>query len=138
MPMNEPNYIYKSALAVIRDRKLLLVRSYYNETAFYTLGGTIEDGESEIECLKREVKEEIATDLNENSLSFLEEFSGPAHGKENTIVNIKLYEGELMGNPTPSSEIAEIRYFDSTIEEKHITDLTRQIIGWLNHKNYID
>lgn len=130
--------IRKVALAVFKDRKVMMVRSRQNESVFYTLGGKIEDGESDEDCLLREVKEEINCTIGPELPTFLHEFETVAHGHENVMLNIRLYSGELLGKPHPSSEIVEIAYFDSTAEENHITIMGKAIVDWLKENNYID
>lgn len=133
----KPTVIYKTALAVFKDKKMLLVRTSKNAEVFFTLGGKIEPGETELESLHREVKEEVSAAINPDSLVYLREFETPAYGRENTLVNIKLYTGELLDDPQPSSEVVEVCYFNSTIPEKHLTDMTRQILPWLKEQGYI-
>jgi 8-oxo-dGTP diphosphatase len=101
--VSEPTVIYKTALAVFKDKKMIMVRNDQNDEVFYTLGGKIEPGETGIECLEREIKEEAGTTILPGSLTFLQEFQAPAHGRENTFVNIQLYEGQLVDEPKPSS-----------------------------------
>ena len=67
------NIINKVALAIFKDKKMLQVRSKKHPEVFFTLGGKPEAGESEIEALKREVKEEIDCEIEEGSLKFLTE-----------------------------------------------------------------
>jgi 8-oxo-dGTP diphosphatase len=136
--MQTPTIIYKTALAVFKNKKMIMVRTTKNAEVFYTLGGKIEEGESGIDCLNREVKEEAGVEIVKNSLNFLHEFEAPAYGRENTLVNIKLYEGKLVGEPTPSSEVVEIKYFDSTVDKKHLTDITLDMFSWLKAQSYID
>lgn len=131
--------IQKVALAVFKDGKLLQVRSRKQEKVFFTLGGKIEKGESDIECLKREVKEEVGCELEESSLNFLQEFEDVAHGKDGGLVNIRLYEGKLIGVPKPSSEIAEIGYFDSSSDKKNLSTIAqRTIFPYLKAHGYIN
>jgi 8-oxo-dGTP pyrophosphatase MutT (NUDIX family) len=129
--------INKVALAVIQDKKILMARSRKNKAVFYTLGGKVEANESDIECLVREVKEEIGVEINIDSLIFLGSFQASAHDKIDTIINIKLYTGSLLGVPKPSGEVEEIAFFDSTIDKKHLTDLTERVFTFLKDKNYI-
>lgn len=68
----------------------------------------------------------------------MHQFEAPAYGKENTFVNIQLYEGELEGEPTPSSEIVEIAYFDTTTDPKRLTPITLQMFEWLKQQGYIN
>lgn len=130
--------IYKVALAVFKDKKMLQVRSKKHPEVFFTLGGKIETGESELECLKREVKEEIDCDIDEASINFLTEFEDVAHSKGGDLVNIKMYEGKLIGTPKPTSEIAEIGYFDSNSDKKHLSTIAqRTIFPWLKAHGFI-
>lgn len=131
--------IKKVALAVFKDKKLLQVRSAKNPEVFFTLGGKPEEGESDIEALKREVKEEINCDIDESSISFLTEFEDIAHGKEEAMLKIRMYEGGLIGTPKPSSEIAEIGYFDTNSDKKNLSTIAqRTIFPWLKSHGYID
>lgn len=117
---------------------MLQVRSKKHPEVFFTLGGKIEEGETEIEALKREVKEEISCDIDEPSLKFLHEFEDIAHGKDGLAVNIRMYEGKLIGTPKPASEIAEIGYFDTHSDKKHLSTIAqRTIFPWLRQHGYI-
>lgn len=131
--------IYKVALAVFKDKKMLQVRSKKHPEVFFTLGGKLEEGESDLDCLKREVKEEINCDIDPDSIKFLKEFEDVGHDKEGVLVNIRMYEGELIGTPSPSSEIAEIGYFDSNSDKKHLSVIAqRTIFPWLKEHGYIN
>lgn len=118
---------------------MLQVRTKKNPLVFYTLGGKIEEGEDDIACLKREVREEIGCQIKESSIKFLTEFEDIAHGKEERLVNIRMYEGELVGEPQPSSEIEEIGYFDTNSDKKHLSTIAqRTIFPWLKKHGYIN
>lgn len=60
--MNKPHIIYKTALAVFKDKRMMMVREAENEVVYFTPGGTIEEGETGVECLHRELKEELHYD----------------------------------------------------------------------------
>ncbi len=131
--------IKKVALAVFKDKKILQVRTNKQPDVFYTLGGKIEKGESEIDCLKREVKEEIGCEVDENSIQFLTEFEDIAHGKGETMLNIRMYQGELIGEPEPSSEVVEIDYFDTRSDKKNLSTIgQRTIFPWLKEHGFIN
>jgi 8-oxo-dGTP diphosphatase len=131
--------INKVALAVFIKKKLLMVRPNTNEKVFLCLGGTVESGESDAECLVREIEEEISCKMDVESLEFLAEFEDWAHGRENTKVNIKLYKGNLIGNPKPLSEIVEIDYFDSKTDKKYLSAIAlNQMFPWLKQNGYIN
>ena len=130
--------IKKAALAVFKDGKILLVRSSKETEIFYTLGGKIKEKESDIGCLKREIFEELRCSIDEQSLQFLHEFLGPAHGYENSLLNIRLYQGKLKGEPKVSSEVFEIGYFDSS-DKNHLSEIAQnQIFPWLKKNGFIN
>ncbi len=130
--------IRKVALAVFKEKKLLQVRSKSQESVFFTLGGKIEKGESDIDCLKREVREEIGCGIDESSVMFLTEFEDIAHDKGGALVNIRMYGGKLVGDPKPSSEVVEIGYFDTRSDKKHLSTIAqRTIFPWLKKQGYI-
>ena len=137
--MSNPKIIEKIGLLVFKDKKFLMVRSHKNEEVFYLLGGKIDKDESDIECIKREVKEEINCDVDETGITFLNEFQDVAHGKENTLLKIRVYKGELIGHPKASSEIAEVGWFDSNSPKKHFSEVAqRKYLPWLRNNGYIN
>lgn len=130
--------IYKVALAVFKDKKMLQVRTGKQDEVFYTLGGKIEGGESDIECLKREVREELCCEVDEKSLKFLHTFEDVAHGDQ-AVLNLRMYEGKLLGEPKPSSEIVEIGWFDTKSNPKNLSVIAkRTIFPWLKRYGYIN
>lgn len=129
--------IKKAALAYFKNGKMLQVRDNKQDKVFYTLGGNIEIGESDIECLKREAKEEVGCEIEEGSLRFLKEFQGVAHG--GGILNVRLYAGNLVGEPKPLSEIVEIGYFDTQSDPKNLSLIAQKVIfPWLKKQGYIN
>ena len=131
--------INKIALAVISKKKVLMVRSSDQEEVFYTLGGKIKEGELDLDCLKREVWEEVGCKIDEDSVKFLTVFEDVAHGKDETLLNLRFYEGKLLGEPKPSSEIVEIGWFDTKSDKKHLSLIAqRTIFPWLRDRGYIN
>lgn len=131
--------IIKVALASFRNKKILLVRTAEQKNIFYTLGGKPKTGENDLDCLKREVWEEVGVGIDESSLKFLTEFEDVAHGKKDTLLKIRLYEGKLIGKPKPSGEIVEIGYFDSMSDKIHLSEIAqRKIFPWLKKHGYIE
>lgn len=130
--------IHKVALAVFKGKKMLQVRTGKQEKVFYTLGGKIEEGESDIDCLKREVLEEIGCEVNESSLRYLTTFEDIAHG-DLAMLHLRMYEGKLIGAPKPNSEIVEIGYFDTNSDPKNLSVIAkRTIFPWLKKHGYIN
>ena len=133
------NVIKKIGFAIFKDKKILLARSHKNAEVFYLIGGKIEEGEGDAECLVREVKEETGSEVVVQSLKFLTECNGPADGKENTFLQMRVYTGEYLNEPMPSREIAELRYFDTTADPKQVSVTAReQVFPWLKDNGYIN
>lgn len=72
---------------------------------FILPGGSIESGESDMECLKREIKEEMATEVDAEQVALIGEYVDVAAGDPTKDVMIRLYQGSLLGEPKPSMEI---------------------------------
>jgi 8-oxo-dGTP diphosphatase len=97
------------ALAHLRDRKLLLVRSS-GKKGFYLPGGKPEPGESDLAALAREIKEELACSIS--NVVYCTTTTAQAYAKpEGIVVHVRTYRGDLEGIPRPASEVVEIRYF---------------------------
>jgi len=99
------------ALAHISGRKLLLVRGS-GKDGFYLPGGKPEPGESDLATLTREIKEELDCIVDPSTVRYLTTTIAQAFGKPAGVqVAVKTYTAELRGEPRPTSEIVELRYF---------------------------
>lgn len=111
--------IDKPSLINIRERKVLMVRSF-GKDLFYIPGGKRERNETVIECLVREVPEEVRARVRMDTLKELFVFEDEAHGKpKGTLIRFTCIFAELEGDIVPSSEIEEARYFGS--EDRALT-----------------
>ena len=100
--------IDKVAFLYLQDGKILSTRSK-GKDKYYIPGGKREVGETDIETLVREVKEELSVDIIESSAKFYGVFEAQAHGKaEGVIVKMTCYTAEYTGELKADSEIAEI------------------------------
>jgi len=91
------------AAIIIKDNKLLLVKGADKYKEYWTPGGKLEPGETEIECLKRELMEEL--NLTLMSHNFFREYRTKTAYQENGMTQNKVYIVEVSGNPNPSREI---------------------------------
>jgi len=108
--------IYKIAGIVIRNKELLVTREK-GEIMFFALGGKMEQGETELECLQRELSEEInCKPINPKQF---QTFEGPAHNSKQSI-RISCYFCEIEGEMKPGHEIEEIAWIDKNYKEKGI------------------
>jgi|SRR3989344_2024877 len=93
---------------IIQDGKLLLlVGKGYSE--LWTPGGKRNEGESDEDCLRRELKEEISVDLIESK--FFKEYSGSSfyHPEKKTIG--RYYIVKIKGKIKANAEIKNIVWF---------------------------
>ncbi|MFJ3032285.1 HAD-IA family hydrolase [Rothia terrae] len=128
--------IQKSALVTVRDGKLLVARSYGKDT-FYVPGGKIETDETAEQALEREVQEELATKLVEESAVELGVFTGQAHGKrEGKQVNLHAFAAVLEGSPQASEEIEELRWVGAA-EAEQVSSAGQLILADLAKKSVV-
>ena len=71
-------------------------------------GGKIVACEDNLECLSREVMEELGCQLKLDNLCFLGEFTAAAANETDALVVAQIYRGQLQGDPVPSNEIEQI------------------------------
>jgi 8-oxo-dGTP diphosphatase len=103
-----PTAIDKVAWILVRDRSVLSTRSIGKDT-YYLPGGKREAGEADLECLSREIREELSVELVGDTARSLGEFTAQAHGHaRGTSVTMRCYECEFVGELKPAAEIAEI------------------------------
>jgi uncharacterized protein (TIGR00730 family) len=100
------------ALAWVRVERgrLLAVRSA-GKTAFYLPGGKREPGESDVEALRREVKEEVTVSLVPGTVVPVGTFRAAAHDyPPGTQVELACYAAEFEGEIRASAEIDEVAW----------------------------
>jgi 8-oxo-dGTP diphosphatase len=123
--------IDKVGLLLIRDHKLLLCRKARGTQFLILPGGKREAGESSLECLARELHEELG-DVEAIAPEFVGVYQHVAAGEAGKHVRIELYRAELTGSPSAQSEIAELVWFSPqgdwstvspSIAEKILPDL---------------
>lgn len=101
-------------LILNEDATLFLVcepgDAYHNKKVQQYLmpGGQLEE-DSEIECLNREIKEELDCGIDMDSIKYIDTYEDAAADPGRDVM-IKLYQGNLIGEPKPSSEIGALRW----------------------------
>jgi 8-oxo-dGTP diphosphatase len=132
----------KVGLLAVRDGKILLCRKKHTTSLLILPGGCREPGESALDCLSRELREELG-DVMVTGVELVGVYTDRAAGAEAgppKTVRIELYRGELTGEPVARSEIAELVWFDEgdnrdqvapSIANKILPDLlARGILQW--------
>lgn len=90
------------AAMIIKDCKLLLVKTNkYKE--YWTPGGKLEEGESEVECLRRELSEELNVKLT--SAQFFKKYVSKSFYDKNAITINVAYTANISGEPKVGKEI---------------------------------
>jgi 8-oxo-dGTP diphosphatase len=111
--------ILKIGLAVTDAERLLVVRKK-GSPSYILPGGKPEDGEDDIQALEREIDEELGCRLNSATIVFLGCFSDAAADMVNTTVTVRLYTGQLVGEPSPHSEIEKLKWFCPNAESRSV------------------
>jgi 8-oxo-dGTP diphosphatase len=109
--------IHKAAGILIKDRKLLLGKSF-NKDVFIAPGGRIEEGETAKQALVRELREEFQIETNEEDFQYFDTFEAKAAGAEDKIVRMEVYiVKQRSGEPTADNEVEEILWMTSDIPD---------------------
>ncbi len=130
--------IHKIAAMVIQDNKFIMVRKFGKDT-WTSLGGRIEEGETEEECLLREIKEEVNCDAK--ILRKLGDFSDKA-AFDDAMIKLSVYLVELIGTPEIiDNELEEFMFIGKNYAEEGIK-LTKvmksQVIPHMIKENLLD
>jgi 8-oxo-dGTP pyrophosphatase MutT (NUDIX family) len=100
--------IDKVAWIYIKDKKILSTLSF-GKSKYYIPGGKRETGESDEDCLKREIEEELSVQLVDNTIRYFDTFQAQADAqKEGVIVQMRCYFSEYTGEIEPSHEIQSV------------------------------
>jgi len=118
------------AAALIDDGAggMLLVRKAGTEW-FMQAGGKIEEGESAVRTLCRELAEEIGLVLEDQNVSHLGTYAAPAANEAGHIVEAEIFHVRVRHDPVARSEIEEAVWVDQvTAAAMPLAPLTRDHI----------
>jgi 8-oxo-dGTP diphosphatase len=105
--------IVVSALALVRDRRLLMVTARGRDV-LYLPGGKVEPGETGAEAVVREALEEVSVTLDPATVRALFTVSEQAHGEPaGRQVEMTLYAAETTDEPRPAAEVGAISWVTS-------------------------
>jgi 8-oxo-dGTP pyrophosphatase MutT (NUDIX family) len=129
----------KVGLLAVRNNHILLCRKKAGTSRLILPGGCFEPGETDQECLQRELIEELGP-VELAKAEYIGTYQDQAAGGDNKTVRIELYRGDLVGEPVANSEIATLVWFGSeddrtelspSIRNKILPDLIRRgLLNW--------
>ena len=101
--------VIRIVAALVRDStgRVLLVRKRGTK-AFMQPGGKLQDSESHLSALGRELSEELDSSMEPASAVYLGTFTAPAANEKGCVVEAALYSVKLTAAVRTSSEIDEI------------------------------
>jgi len=133
--------IYKAAGIIIKDRKLLIERSYGKDT-FMAPGGKLETGETPRQAVIRELKEEFQLEIKDQDLEEFGTFYAEAAGSHNKGRQLRMdvFMIKKFGNVQPDSEVEEIRWITSDIpKDIQVGSIfAHEVVPRLKAQNLID
>jgi DNA polymerase III epsilon subunit-like protein/8-oxo-dGTP pyrophosphatase MutT (NUDIX family) len=108
-----PQAVLRIAAAIVTDHdgRCLLVRKV-GTSAFMQAGGTLEPGESAVDALARELREELDLELDESTAEYLGVFRAEAANEPHTVVSAAVFAVEASAQIEAHGEIEELLWID--------------------------
>lgn len=123
--------INKAGVLIIKDSNFLVCRKKDETSKLIMPGGSIEMGENPEECVAREVHEELGDEVELSELRYVGTYEDSAAYDDPSIkktVQIILYRGKIKGEPIPSSEIAELIWFNPQLNKNELSPIIKNKI----------
>lgn len=122
----------KVGFLAVSGGRILMCRKNNTTSKLILPGGCIEADESPLECLAREIREELGGGVEAVNIEYLGTYEEIAACDDPTVkksLRIVLYRGDIVGDPVPSSEIVELVWFGPDSDRHQLTPIMiRQIL----------
>jgi 8-oxo-dGTP diphosphatase len=129
--------IDKVAWIHLEDGHVLGTRSAGKDT-YYLPGGKREPGESDVETLVREIREELTVEIDAASAEHIGTFEAQAHGHSSGVtVRMTCYTASFAGDLVAASEIEELAWL-TTADVDRISPVDRIIFANLHEAGLLD
>jgi 8-oxo-dGTP pyrophosphatase MutT (NUDIX family) len=133
--MSEPAPLKISCAIIVDDESRTLLVRKANTDFYMQPGGKIETGESSLDCLKRELMEELGASFDEAQMQFIGQYSEVAANERNRRLHADIYFIRHTFQPSISGEIADYIWLDAAREERDdLAPLTKNIVLGLVRK----
>lgn len=113
-PPPQRKTVLRVAAAIITDAtgRTLLVRKR-GTTAFMQAGGKIEPGESALQALTRELREEVGLDVDLDTTEYLGSFVANAANEPDTVIRAEVFAMAIDRIVVPSDEIEQVIWIET-------------------------
>ncbi|MBI4889258.1 MAG: NUDIX domain-containing protein [Acidobacteria bacterium] len=119
--------VHKVGLLLVDEGLVLLCRRKRTPTPLILPGGKIEPGETEIQCLRREIREELGGVALKNPIK-VGRYHSQTPGPASKPLRIDLYSAILASRPKPTAEIAELIWFGPAHDQALLPPSLRDLI----------
>lgn len=128
-PVKRPTVLRVAAGIVTDGAGRALVVRKRGTSAFMQAGGKIEPGESALDALSRELREEIGIELNPDVTEYIGSFRAVAANEPDTVIRAEVFALVVSGEPVAAGEIEELAWIE-TLEAGglELAPLTRETI----------
>ena len=127
--------LFRSCLVEEKNHQLLLVQVRHRDK-YYFPGGKIDEGESLVEALQRELKEELRLELAKDELEFIGTIVGEAYPQPNMLTELngfKVNRAIDWSKVETDHEITDMKWFDINDSENIAPAVNTWIKEFINH-----
>jgi 8-oxo-dGTP diphosphatase len=126
----------KIAWIRLEDGKILSTRSR-GKDVYYIPGGKREPGETDLQTLVREIREELDVTITPDTATHAGTFQAQAHGHATGVeVRMTCYTADYQGTLTPSSEVDELIWLTYASRDR-VSRVDQLIFDHLHHNGQL-